>query len=85
MIHFFDENLNLVDEIGKFLIIGDAVLKIIEDCTPCSRPSQIVNKPNFALEFKGTGGVRCQVIRGGIIQNQMEVFLALSSVQQNEN
>lgn len=75
LVNFIDPDLNLVHHVGSILIIGEARLKIVEDCTPCNRPSQIAQKPHFAQEFKGIGGVRCQVIKGAQISPQMDVFL----------
>ncbi len=54
--------------IGKiFGFGGDAVFKGIELCDPCGRPSNLSGKPGFEEAYKDRGGLRAEVLEGGII------------------
>lgn len=54
--------------IGKiFGFGGHALFKGIEWCDPCDRPSYLSSKPGFEEAYKERGGLRAEVLEGGII------------------
>ena len=59
------DELNLL--VGKSFILGPLILKGTELCTPCQRPAQLLNKPNFIDAFEGRGGLRAEIIKTGEI------------------
>lgn len=62
------KGIDLRSLIGKTFTVGTARFLGIEECTPCKRPSELLNKNGFKEAFKGLGGLRAQVIVGGIVQ-----------------
>ena len=59
------EDLNSL--VGKKFVLGPLILKGSELCTPCQRPAQLLNKPNFINAFEGRGGLRVEVMNVGEI------------------
>ena len=59
-----DERL-LLDE--PLLRIGSAVLQLVDDCAPCSRPDMLSGKIGFSSAFQLLGGLRAQVLGAGEI------------------
>jgi MOSC domain-containing protein YiiM len=53
--------------VGKTFFLGRALLKGIELCTPCQRPAQLMDKPNFIYAFENRGGLRAEVLSVGPI------------------
>ena len=53
--------------VGKTFFLGQALLKGIELCTPCQRPAQLMDKPNFIDAFENRGGLRAEVLSVGPI------------------
>ena len=53
--------------IGRTFTVGGVTMRGVELCDPCERPSAPSGKPGFALAFKNRGGIRAEVISGGII------------------
>lgn len=76
--------INLLSLIGKSFYVGEALFKGIEDCTPCKRPSELSNKPNFALVFKTSGGLRAQVLKSGRIR-KLDPVIVLSDSLPDKN
>lgn len=58
----------LNDLVGKTFWVGEALLKGIEKCTPCDRPSKLSGKQGFKGAFENHGGLRAEVIETGIIR-----------------
>ena len=54
--------------VGKEFIIGEALMRGIELCDPCQRPSKLSGKDGFEEAFAGFGGLRAEVIIGGTIK-----------------
>lgn len=63
-----DTEIPLLSLIGKNFYIGHVLVKGIEDCAPCKRPSDLSGKKDFAKIFKETGGLRVQVLESGTIE-----------------
>lgn len=61
-------DINLVTLIGKNFAIGESHFLGTQECTPCRRPSELSDKPNFAQVFKQTGGLRAKVLTNGLIK-----------------
>jgi len=59
------EDLNSL--IGKTFVLGPLILRGSELCTPCQRPAQLLNKPDFINAFEGRGGLRAEVMNVGEI------------------
>jgi hypothetical protein len=59
---------DLLAWIGKKFSISGVTFVGTEDCPPCGLPSQLANKPGFAEQFKGVGGLRAQSLSEGFIQ-----------------
>lgn len=58
----------LMDLIGKEFEIGEARFKGIKYCDPCTRPSELANKPQvFRDAFSDRGGLIAEVLRSGVI------------------
>jgi MOSC domain-containing protein YiiM len=53
--------------VGQVFYLGKLVLRGVELCTPCQRPAQLQNKPNFMEAFEGRGGLRAEILQVGSI------------------
>jgi MOSC domain-containing protein YiiM len=53
--------------VGQTFCLGKLLLKGVELCTPCQRPAQLQNKPNFMEAFEGRGGLRAEILQVGTI------------------
>ncbi|WP_251367575.1 MOSC domain-containing protein [Polynucleobacter sp. AP-Titi-500A-B4] len=53
--------------VGQTFYLGELLLKGVELCTPCQRPAQLQNKPNFMEAFEGRGGLRAEILQVGTI------------------
>lgn len=53
--------------VGKMFQIGSVVFKGTELCDPCKRPASLARKENFKEAFDNKGGLRAEVISGGMI------------------
>jgi MOSC domain-containing protein YiiM len=53
--------------VGKVFQIGLVVFKGTELCDPCKRPSVLAGKENFQEAYDQNGGLRAEVISGGMI------------------
>lgn len=53
--------------VGQIFGLGELVLRGVELCTPCQRPAQLQNKPNFMEAFEGRGGLRAEILQVGRI------------------
>ena len=51
---------------GSLLAVGEALLEITDECTPCERMDQI--KPGLQAQLRGRRGVLARVVRGGSIR-----------------
>ncbi|MBR53210.1 hypothetical protein CMK19_05525 [Candidatus Poribacteria bacterium] len=61
------EGLNLKDSTGQHLQIGDVILEITGETTPCARMDEVKTGLMSALTIDWRGGVLCQVIQSGKI------------------
>ncbi len=66
--------IELVQLIGQKFFIGEVLFRGIEECTPCKRPSELAGKPDFAIQFKNSGGLRAEVLSDGWIRQEDEFF-----------
>ncbi len=55
--------------IDKEFMVGEVVMRGVEECTPCKRPSEISGIGGFQQAFKtnGRGGLRAEILTAGII------------------
>lgn len=65
--NLYVEGAILPKENGARLRIGDVVLEVKEETDPCSRMEEAKAGLRSALEPDWRGGVRCDVVRGGIL------------------
>ena len=61
------KKIKLNDLIGKKLLIGEALLEVIDLCRPCRHLSEKLKKDNIIKEFLRKGGIRCSIINNGKI------------------
>jgi MOSC domain-containing protein YiiM len=54
--------------VGKTFFLGSIECKGVELCTPCQRPAQLTNKPNFMDAFEDRGGLRAEILDTGIVK-----------------
>jgi hypothetical protein len=60
------EQLNAL--LGKIFAIGPTQFRGFELCTPCGLPDSLTGKKGFQRAFKGHGGIRAEILKGGIIR-----------------
>jgi MOSC domain-containing protein YiiM len=53
--------------VGKIFKFGSVVFKGTELCDPCDHPSRLIGKKNFKETFDNRGGLRAEVLFGGMI------------------
>lgn len=53
--------------VGKTFKIGSVIFKGTELCDPCKRPSVLAGKESFKEAFDNKGGLRAEVISGGMV------------------
>ena len=58
----------LNDFVGKTFFVGNVQCKGVELCTPCQRPAELLNNPDFINAFEGRGGLRAEVLTSGNIK-----------------
>jgi MOSC domain-containing protein YiiM len=58
-------DLNLL--VGQTFKLGEVILRGTELCTPCTRPSELLNKSGFLDAFDGRGGLRAEIMKVGTI------------------
>jgi len=51
---------------GSHLVVGEALLEITDECTPCERMDEI--QPGLQAQLRGRRGVLARVVRGGSIR-----------------
>jgi MOSC domain-containing protein YiiM len=51
---------------GSHLLVGEALLEITDECTPCERMDEI--QPGLQAQLRGRRGVLARVVRGGSIR-----------------
>jgi MOSC domain-containing protein YiiM len=61
------EGVVLGDLLGKEFVVGDVRMRGVEPCLPCARPTALTGKPGFLTAFEGRGGLRAEIIYGGVI------------------
>lgn len=59
--------IDLNELVGEFFSIGSVAMVGIELCTPCERPSNLVDKPGFNDAFENLGGLRVGLLSSGPI------------------
>lgn len=66
----------LRDLVGKRFRVGDVLMEGAEDCTPCTRPAHMADRPwdgaAFETAFAGRGGLRARVLTDGTITVQQK-------------
>ena len=63
--------------VGRKFVIGGATLRGVEECTPCIRPARALEQDEkaFIQAFRDfRGGIRAEVVKGGIIAVWDPVF-----------
>ena len=73
--NLFVEGVNLTEQTGKRLRVGDVVLEITGECDPCQRMESSVAGLLAALEDDWRAGVTCVVVSEGTIVQGDEVTL----------
>lgn len=63
--------------VGREFMLGAVRVRGVELCTPCARPSTLSGKPGFKQAFNGRGGLRVEVLTGGIIRPGDQIQTAL--------
>jgi len=53
--------------VGKAFRLGSALVKAVEVCVPCERPSMLYHKPGFKDTFAQGGGLRLEILEDGRI------------------
>ena len=53
--------------VGKTFKLGGALLRAVEICLPCERPSVLYNKKGFKDNFAQGGGLRVEILEDGSI------------------
>jgi len=62
--------------VGKVMEIGQSArVRITGGCPPCNRPSKLSGIPGFKKAFAERGGVRAEILVGGVIRVGLPVFL----------
>jgi len=51
--------------VGRTFRLGEVVLRGLELCTPCPRPSELSGQEGFVDAFDGRGGLRAEVLSSG--------------------
>src|SRR5581483_7520262 len=51
--------------VGRTFRLGEALLRGVEKCDPCDRPSNLTRKPGFRAAFAERGGLRAEIVEGG--------------------
>jgi MOSC domain-containing protein YiiM len=59
------EELNAL--VGRDFHIGTVLVRGIELCDPCARPSKLSRKAGFKEAFDGRGGLRVEILSEGAI------------------
>ena len=54
--------------VGEKFLVGGCVMRGVELCDPCQRPSKLCGKDGFEELFAGFGGLRAEVLNTDIIQ-----------------
>lgn len=54
--------------VGKEFIVGESLMRGVELCDPCQRPSKLCGKDGFPELFDGSGGLRAEILIGGTIK-----------------
>jgi len=61
--------------IGRDFQIGEAVMRGVKYCDPCTRPSKLADKKkSFKEEFQDCGGLVAEIIEGGLIRVQDSII-----------
>ena len=68
------EGIRLNELVGKFFFIGKVKVKGHDLCRPCKHLQDLLNKKNIIKEFLQKGGLRCEIISGGIISENDEII-----------
>ncbi len=58
----------LMDLIGKEFQIGDARMRGLRYCDPCTRPDKLTRKTGFKEKFHDRGGLVAEILQGGMIR-----------------
>lgn len=54
--------------VDREFMIGNVLVRGVELCTPCNRPSQLSGKTGFREAFQVHGGLRVEILTGGVIR-----------------
>ena len=61
------QGIDLHTLIGKEFLVGTVVMKGVELCDPCGRPSSLAGKRGFEVAFQQKGGLRAEILTNGVI------------------
>jgi MOSC domain-containing protein YiiM len=64
----------LAELLGKEFTIGNVLLRGVEPCLPCARPSALTGKPCFDRAFQDRGGLRAEILSSGTISVDDEIL-----------
>ena len=62
------EGIRLNNLVGKKIKINDIDLEVIDLCRPCRHLQENLSQENIIKEFLRSGGIRCQILKTGIIK-----------------
>ncbi len=68
-------DVDILSWIGKIIRIGDVRIRILEECTPCKIPGTMARDDRFIKAFLGLGGVRGEILSGGMIIAGAQIFV----------
>jgi len=61
-------NFPLNDLIGKKFVICGSIMRGVELCHPCPRPSELCGEKGFVEKFRGFGGLRAEILKTGVVK-----------------
>ena len=67
------ENIKLNDLVGKVFFVGKVKLKAHDLCRPCKYLQEKLKQNNFIKELLRKGGIRCEILTNGIINEGDEI------------
>lgn len=68
------EGMRLNQLVGREFIVGEVVLKGVRLCEPCAHLEQLTT-PGIVAAFQGRGGLRADIIKGGVIYKGDRIVL----------
>ena len=53
---------------GRIFTVGDVQLRGVELCEPCAYLQKLLDIPGLVKQLTHKGGLRCEILRGGVIR-----------------